>query len=1183
MEYRILGPLEVLGDDGTPVTLAGVRERTLLATLLLSVNHVVSTDRLIDVLWGEAPPPSAVNALQVYVSKLRTKLESASSGTPIRTEHHGYVLMILPSELDAARFEELVRSSEATGPEEAVARLTEALSLWRGEVLSGLAPEVSRTDSARLEELRLVAIERRVEAELSLGHHHEIVAELESVASEHLLRERLQGQLMVALYRCGRQADALAVYRRTRTTLAEELGIDPSKPLQDLELAILNQAPEITAPTRPASSVAASVVTAPALETLTFLFTDIEGSTEKLARLRDAYTELLTAHHEIIRASLAAHQGKEISTAGDGFFAVFTSPSTCISAVIEMQQALVSYQWPAGEEIRVRMAVHTGEALETGIAGLVGLEVNRAARIAAVGHGGQVLVSSTAAALLRDSLPDGAYLLDLGSHRLRDLSHPEQIFQLEAEGLPAKFPLLRSLDNPELSNNLPVQLTSFIGRELELDSIRALVRQSRLVTLTGAGGVGKTRLALQAAAELVDGSGNGVWFVDLAPLSDPDLVVASIALAVGVSEERGRPLSETLIDALRDSNLLVVLDNCEHVIDACAKLADALLRSCPRVHILATSREPLAIGGERVYRVPSLTLPTETADDDVAKTAESDALRLFADRAKEHRPDFVLNGANIATVVSVCRRLDGIPLAIELAAARLRSMAVADVEARLDQRFRLLTGGDRMAVPRQQTLRAMVDWSYELLPNRERALLRKISVFAGGWLLDAAEAVCRRDDIESWEVVDLLGSLVDKSLVQADPTGDTLRYRMLETIRQYAAEQFSLCDDAEIASVRQKHAEVFLAMAEAAVPHIRGALQQEWLARLDQEQDNLRTAFMYFIETPSAIEKALRLGIALEDFWMTRGLYGEGAELVEAALSTDEGARSTAVRSAALKTAGELLLRRDGPRAASARFGEGLAIAQRLGDQGLASDHLQQISWVRFTQGDHAGAFELVDEGLRRARDSGDARRIKGLLRRRATIVLTEDPDQARADLQEVLGIGGNNKMQLAGVLSDLGLADLAGGNLDVARASLEEARDTYLELHDDEGVVVALENLCLTALGQDDLMAAVRFSTDALTRCRLLGKSRLLSYCILSAALCATALGEHVHAAKLHGAADAIVTQRDEVFQPTEAGLRERDHISLRQSMGDSEFVAAYESGHSLSPTDATGLALEIMRGATE
>ena len=403
--------------------------------------------------------------------------------------------MTLPGELDAERFEELVRSVEGASPHETIVRLNEALSLWRGEVLSGLVLEPSVAESARLEELRLVAYERRIEAELSLGRHQDLVAELESLASEHPLRERLQGQLMVSLYRCGRQADALAVYRRTRMALAEELGIDPSKSLQELELAILRQAPWLGALT--VEPVEQSSVRAPVGEVpLTFLFTDIEGSTELAARLRDAYGGVLADHHRIIRAGLSAHQGREISTAGDGFFAVFDSPSACVAAVIEMQRALSSHRWSGGEEVRVRMGVHTGEVSETE-AGFVGLEVHRAARMAAVGHGGQVLVSSTTAALLRDALPEGARFQDLGTHRLKDLGRPEQIFQLEADGLEVVFAPLRSLDNLKLSNNLPVQLTSFVGREIELGQVRALVEESRLVTLTGAGGVGKTRLALQ--------------------------------------------------------------------------------------------------------------------------------------------------------------------------------------------------------------------------------------------------------------------------------------------------------------------------------------------------------------------------------------------------------------------------------------------------------------------------------------------------------------------------------------------------------------------------------------------------------------------------------------------------------------------------------------------------------------
>ena len=370
-----------------------------------------------------------------------------------------------------------------------------------------------------------------------------------------------------------------------------------------------------------------------ATQTLTFLFTDIEGSTALLVRLGDGYAQVLADHHRLIRASLAAHGGEEVDTQGDAFFAVFSSPSACIAAAIEMQRAFLSHSWPAGEQVRVRMGVHSGEASRTE-AGLVGLSVHRAARVAAVGHGGQTLVSAATAALLGDSMPVGASLKDLGLHRLKDLGPPGQIFQLEADGLATAFPPLRSLDNPKLLNNLPVQVSSFIGREAELSEVGRLIAASRLVTLTGSGGAGKTRLALQLAAGLLDGSGDGVWFVDLAPLQDPELVAVTVANVLGIPVDEGRPAADTLIDAVGRHSLLVLLDNCEHVIDACAKLADALLRSCPNVVLLATSREPLGIAGEYVHRVPSLDTPAE--DDTTESIGNSEAVRLFTDRAAQH-------------------------------------------------------------------------------------------------------------------------------------------------------------------------------------------------------------------------------------------------------------------------------------------------------------------------------------------------------------------------------------------------------------------------------------------------------------------------------------------------------------------------------------------------------------------
>jgi class 3 adenylate cyclase len=412
--------------------------------------------------------------------------------------------------------------------------------------------------------------------------------------------------------------------------------------------------------------------------TLTFVFTDIEGSTALLRRVGEGvYAQLLADHHALVRSVLAAHGGQELNTMGDGFFAAFASPRACVAAVVQMQQALQGHAWAAGERLRVRMGVHTGEASDTAV-GPVGLDVHRAARLAAVGHGGQVLVSETAAALVRDALPPGAALIDLGTHQLKDLGRPEQIFQLSAPGLAAGFPPLRSLGNPALRNNLPAQLASFIGRDRELSHVRGLVGSCRLVTLTGAGGAGKTRLGLQVAAGLLDESGDGVWLVELASVSGPDAVAAAIAGALRIPAQQGRSALDVLAAALGPQDMLIVLDNCEHLIGACAKTVDAILRRCPKVHLLVTSREPLGIGGETIYRVPSLSLPGP-GDSDAAAAASCDAVALFAARAREQGAPLPIDEQTAPLAVSVCRRLDGMPLAIELAAARLRSMSLAEL------------------------------------------------------------------------------------------------------------------------------------------------------------------------------------------------------------------------------------------------------------------------------------------------------------------------------------------------------------------------------------------------------------------------------------------------------------------------------------------------------------------------
>ena len=477
--------------------------------------------------------------------------------------------------------------------------------------------------------------------------------------------------------------------------------------------------------------------------------------------------EASARHNRMVREQVEATGGRVVKTVGEAFRVVFADPSAALAAAVAVQRAVGAEPWPPGSPIRVRMALHSGACVERD-GDYVGPVVNRAAGLLAAGHGGQVLVSGAACELLADRLPGGIGLRDLGEHQLKDLGRAERVFQVTGPGLAEGFGPLRSLDDPALRHNLPSQATSFVGRAAELAELRSLVAGgSRLVTITGPGGIGKSRLALQVAAEALDGAGDGVWLAELAPVADPELVARTVAAVLGVREEPGRPVLDTLAETVGDRYLLVVLDNAEHVLGAAAKLADAMLRSCPRAYLLVTSREPLGVGGEHVFRVPPLPVPpADLAAPD--KLAAFESVQLFAEHAAMHRQGFAVDEANAAAVAAVCVRLDGIPLALELAAARLGSLSVSEISSRLDQRFRLLTGGSRTALPRHQTLRALIDWSYDLLSSEEQMVLDRLSVFAGGWTLAAAEAVTSAGGTADWQVLDLLAALVDKSLVQAE-------------------------------------------------------------------------------------------------------------------------------------------------------------------------------------------------------------------------------------------------------------------------------------------------------------------------------------------------------------------------------------------------------------------------------
>jgi predicted ATPase/class 3 adenylate cyclase len=837
--------------------------------------------------------------------------------------------------------------------------------------------------------------------------------------------------------------------------------------------------------------------------TLTMLFTDIEHSTRVLQHLGDEqYAGALAAQRELLRAAFAARGGRELGTEGDSFFVVFPSAREAVAAVAAAQRALAAHPWPRQMPVRVRMGLHTGQPT-LAATGYVGLDVHRAARISNAAHGGQVLLSQATCDLVRESLPPGTGLRFLGSHRLKDLSQPERLHQLLFDDLPNEFPSVRSLDAHP--NNLPPSLTSFIGREEQLDHLRRLLRGESsppLVTLTGPGGSGKTRLALRIAGELLEGWPDGVWFVGLAALDDPALVPQAVATALRLREQPGQPLAATLVDYLGTRELLLILDNCEHVVAACAALAETLLRECPRVRVLATSREALAIAGEVVVSVPPLPLPAEPPPLDGPCPAPDDlmryeSVRLFLDRAVLSRPGFVLTPANAPAVARLCRRLDGIPLALELAAARVKLLSIEQVATRLEDRFRLLTGGARTAPPRHQTLRAAIDWSHELLPEAERVLLRRLSVFAGGFTLEAAEAVCADEGstndqrpttngeagprhVGRWslvvgrdEVLDLLEQLVNKSLVDVDESGDEPRYRLLESIRQYGQER--LGDSEEVAPVRRRHLAWCLQLAERAEPELVGAAQAEWLDRLDRDHDNLRAALAFDAADGEGEtwEEGLRLAGALWRFWRARCYFSEGRQHLARLLSRDAsappatGARDPEVKNArarALNGAGILAWDQGDYEAARTALEACLAIRRELGDRQGIAGALGNLGLVAHSQGAYDTAWARHEESLAIQRALNDRRAIAASLNNLASVTsIRGDLGTTRALLEESLAIrreiGDRAGMALA--LANLGETVCQLGDVEAGQACYQESLTTFRELGNRLGIA-----RCLSGLG---------------------------------------------------------------------------------------------------------------------
>ena len=889
--------------------------------------------------------------------------------------------------------------------------------------------------------------------------------------------------------------------------------------------------------------------------TVTFLFTDIEGSTQRWEAHKAAMADAVARHDTLMRAAVVQHAGFVFKTVGDAFCAAFNQPEEAIAAALQAQRDLMVEDFKSVGGLSVRIAIHTGSAQERD-ADYFGPAVNRVARLLAIGHGGQILVSGTTTDLVQGCLPSQTSLRDLGEHQLRDLVMPEQVYQLIAPGLREAFPPLKSL--AALPNNLPRQATPFVGREQELAEIKALIGKWQVVTLVGTGGVGKTRIALQVGADLLDGSNDGVWFIDLAQVPGGDYLAPAIAQALGLPPRADSdPLSDVLA-YLRDKHLLIILDNCEHVIGAASRMAAAIIKSCPQVFILATSREALNLHGEQVYRMPSLPAPPSGSVLSAEDSLKYGAVALFAARASAIDARFSFDDDKAPIVADICRRLDGIALAIELAAARVTILNLKQLSQRLDERFRVLTGGDRTALPRQQTMRAAIDWSYDLLSEDERTLFCRLSIFQGGWTLEAASEVCADELLDEFKIFDVLSSLVNKSLVVVEFQQDSQRYRLLESLRQYALERLRKLGRYDL--VARRHAEYFRKYGQLIAEKWNVLIEVEWLTLVDSELDNIRAALQWALTEAHDPLLGAALAENLWVYWFVC-LPQEGRRWLEAARQEINPQDDPAL-SAALDLALSRALLNFSYQSAVAAAERALETARMLEDERLMARALFYLGEGRISQGRLDEAESLLSEALElseRCRDPYRAATARHLLGR--VYMQRKQYDRAREYMMPAMRF-----YESRGAERNHGVGLVALATLERAVGNKQRAVDLSTDACAMARTIrdVTLEALAECSLGIS-LAAAERFE-ESKTHARkalTITHDRQVGSALVAALHLATQLAIHSQqfpaAARLIGYTDVL--QTDKAPRIMFFGLDAEDLIGALRSQLDAADLQALKS----------------------
>jgi predicted ATPase/class 3 adenylate cyclase len=920
--------------------------------------------------------------------------------------------------------------------------------------------------------------------------------------------------------------------------------------------------------------------------TVTFLFTDIEGSTKLAQEHPDAMPSLLARHNEILNQAIESHDGFVFQVVGDSFCASFHHAGNALNAALDAQRLLHNEAWSPAP-VRVRMGIHTGQAEIQENGEYQGyLTLSHVQRLMSAAHGGQVLISLATQELVGNEIPTGVTLRDMGERRLKDVLRSEHIYQLVSADLPSEFPPIKTLDR--YLHNLPAQMTSFIGREKEMAEIKQALNSHRLVTLTGSGGAGKSRLSLQVGMDCLHQFPDGVWLVELAPVTDPALVPQTLLSTFNLREDRHRGVQAVLVDYLRAKTLLLVLDNCEHLIEACAQISDALLQACPKLRILASSREPLGITGEVAYRVPSLNTPHPENLPPLEQLQKADSIRLFVERASTAKPGFTLTDVNAFSLAQICYRLDGIPLAIELAASRVKVLSPDQIAARLDDRFRLLTGGSRTALPRQQTLRAMIDWSYSLLSEQEKTLFRRLAVFVGGWTLEAAEAVCasiEKDNILPQDVLDLLTRLVDKSLVFNEESAEEIRYHRLETIRQYSREKFFETDEVE--TVRNCHLDFFVQFAELVDKKLKSGDQLLWHRRMSAEQDNLRAALEWGLNTDP--DSALRIAGAANLFWTAGGYSAEGFRWTQKALEQAEKTpvpngitteQRRVARAKALCGLTRLYLSLGDNTNAKRVAEESVALYRQSQDrQGLAFA-LVVLAYPLEFLGERVQAEAALQESYSIGRAEGDIYIICRALNRLGNVIvdLYHDFNLSQGYVEESLHLAkeAGLRSQEAQAFEVLGFIASHRNDYAAARAYFKESVRVYEEIGATFNAILEKSNLAHLERKLGNHTEALEYYRETILAFRDMGQTGAVAHQLECFGFIAVAEGQNERALQLFAAATALREKAGTAMRPEEKVYFDQQLKTLRDKMDSPTLEWIWSKTHALSMDDAITLAVD-------